>query len=385
MSHAATGERADRLSALDGLRGMAALGVAFHHTGPMFGRFLPMTCGWVFVDLFFLISGIVMMHVYESKIVAGRLSFSEFLAHRFARLWPLHAFMLLVTALVCLARLHFSGLSEAARSSGPAPLYTFFLNLSLLQCAGLSRNEFWNSWNGIAWSLTPELLLNGVWFYFVFKRRLSSVFLVASVAVSAFLFFNLPWKSPLVGWLQFITLPRCAVSFGLGCLLYRHLYRPGVPAAGTNRFPLSAGWAGGLAAALLVAIQLNEARWHSPIFADWPYLAIFFLFPLVVHGALRQGTVLNRLFSSRPLTFLGAISYSVYLCQLQLLFVVEETNRRLFHSALSPVQLGPIFLVLLLVTATVLYRFVEVPLRKKTRPVFEALFGGVFAGREPMA
>jgi peptidoglycan/LPS O-acetylase OafA/YrhL len=75
-----------RFVTLDGMRGVAAICVMFFH-------YLLFTSYHVFehatyaVDLFFVISGIVLTHSYGSKISNG-MTFSEFIKIRIIRLYP---------------------------------------------------------------------------------------------------------------------------------------------------------------------------------------------------------------------------------------------------------------------------------------------------------
>src|SRR3954468_13971740 len=84
-----------RLQSLDFFRGVAALSVVYYHFHGALGlpRFEP---GFLAVDLFFVLSGIVLGLIYTPKIESG-LSFAEFMWHRLRRLYPM---AILVTLLV---------------------------------------------------------------------------------------------------------------------------------------------------------------------------------------------------------------------------------------------------------------------------------------------
>ncbi len=86
----------DELLHLDFVRFVASLGIVFHHSHEFFytaadrGAFTERTTGLaLFVDLFFLISGYVIAHVYRLRV--GSLSeFARFMQRRCGRLVPLH-------------------------------------------------------------------------------------------------------------------------------------------------------------------------------------------------------------------------------------------------------------------------------------------------------
>ena len=77
---------------LDGLRCIAVLSVIFYHAG-----FNLFKCGFVGVDLFFVISGYLMTTIILSEIEAGEFSLKKFYERRARRILP----MLYFTILIC--------------------------------------------------------------------------------------------------------------------------------------------------------------------------------------------------------------------------------------------------------------------------------------------
>lgn len=93
----------NRIYELDMLRGVAALIVAIFHTPHLFSG-LAIPHGYLAVDVFFILSGYVMTHSYRSKILNG-MSFRTFFVIRWARLYPLYLFSLIVAIAYYLLRL----------------------------------------------------------------------------------------------------------------------------------------------------------------------------------------------------------------------------------------------------------------------------------------
>ena len=95
-----------RMKALDGWRGIGALGVCFIHL--QLNGFLtsgPSLDSWILaVDFFFVLSGFVMARVYADDLVDGG-RVAMFAVRRLGRLWPLHIFMLALFIAVELAKL----------------------------------------------------------------------------------------------------------------------------------------------------------------------------------------------------------------------------------------------------------------------------------------
>jgi len=160
-----------------------------------------------------------MSHVYEQKILQQKVKLSEFLAHRIARLWPLHVFAMLTVLVVELGHGYLSPRQDAL--NWDSAVYTFFLNLTLLQNAGLFfGRDGGATWDGNGWSLTPEVVLNLLWFYWLAKRRLSSGLLVVVVLVCAVVQFN--FGGQLNGTILSSRIVAATIPYGIGCLVYRH-------------------------------------------------------------------------------------------------------------------------------------------------------------------
>lgn len=145
-------------ASLDGFRGVLALMVAIHHSQwysyMNYGSFINK--GFVLIDLFFVFSGFLMFRLYsqnmETSAQAGR-----FIKRRFARLYPIHLFMLLVFTAFALARLlaHKMGLAETSpgeilpfEAGSAETIGTFISQLGLTHAMGLhdSLSFNWPSW-----------------------------------------------------------------------------------------------------------------------------------------------------------------------------------------------------------------------------------------------
>src|SRR3954462_7636629 len=95
------------LSNLTPLRGFAAIWVVVFHFSEIIAKFVPtdksliMTKGYLMVDLFFIMSGFIIYHVYQKDFqttFSGN-HFNRFIVARFARIYPLH-FVTLILAIV---------------------------------------------------------------------------------------------------------------------------------------------------------------------------------------------------------------------------------------------------------------------------------------------
>jgi peptidoglycan/LPS O-acetylase OafA/YrhL len=131
---------------LDGLRGIAAIAVMAFHFNIFFlpqARLPFVGRGYLAVDLFFLLSGFVMAHVYGRKLASNwRAHWQEFAIARFARIYPLFALTLLAVMTVHVSDPRLRMVSFSRRSLALQPLL-------LQQWSGLS-------WNYPSWSISTE-------------------------------------------------------------------------------------------------------------------------------------------------------------------------------------------------------------------------------------
>jgi peptidoglycan/LPS O-acetylase OafA/YrhL len=153
----------EHLASLTPLRGVAALWVVVFHycwhlpaiqpdryTGAVYK-------GYLAVDLFFMLSGFVISHVYHGAFahrVTGQ-RYRDFLKARVARIYPLHLTVLLLFVATAVGERAVA--FAHGGSLGPIPLVgerslgAFFANLLMLQ--GIWAREL--SWNDPAWVDQP--------------------------------------------------------------------------------------------------------------------------------------------------------------------------------------------------------------------------------------
>lgn len=151
---------------LDSIRGFAAVTVVIHHVilMPTFLAAFPQHAwiDWSFfrsggflVDLFFVLSGIVMSLSYVQPDF-GRFSAREFIVRRLARVYPLHIVMLFVTLLFRFVRIGLVTMGIIAVVPTTFEVnnaYSFFLNVFLLHSLGFVG---YLNWNAPSWSISVE-------------------------------------------------------------------------------------------------------------------------------------------------------------------------------------------------------------------------------------
>jgi peptidoglycan/LPS O-acetylase OafA/YrhL len=358
----------EKLASLTPLRGIAAMWVVIFHFCWYFPAVHPerytgaVYKGYLAVDMFFVLSGFVITHVYEegfARRLTGR-RYRDFLKARVARIYPLHITVLLLFVATATAE---RAASYALRGSfEPIPLLGersiggFIANIVMLQ--GLWAREL--SWNDPSWSISLGFLA-----YLLFPLLfpvLSRAGPAAKAGLGAMLLVALGWLAYRTGgyfnqWNGTYAILRCLPEFLAGMLLYSG-YQNGIFAS-----VLASDAALGGAVLLLAALLHLGA----------PDLAIIPLFPLLILAAVRNVGRLSPVLNSPPLVWLGDISYSLYLLHWFVLFVTTEIARRLPDLDFAKLPLAPslaliaVLIAASLTLATLSFRFIEVTGRRWLR------------------
>jgi peptidoglycan/LPS O-acetylase OafA/YrhL len=283
-------------SALDGLRGVAAISIVVYHYSQNFGwELLPNA--YLAVDFFFLLSGFVIAHAYEARLQSGQ-TVAEFMQRRLIRLYPLYWLGTTLPIVVAIAAL----LLGRPPADGARLTISYFLGLLFLPTPSavsvFGTRVF--PLNIPAWSLSLEIGVNAI--YALASRHLTTLRLatIASVAAlalvsTAFLYDTLglghSWPTYLGGWV------RVCWSFFAGVLAFRLF-------SVAPRPTLSAS-----VAVLVACLMVADFACQN----DGKAIALFsalILFPIILWtGAqVRLSGAAQRLAA-----WFGAISYALYI------------------------------------------------------------------------
>jgi peptidoglycan/LPS O-acetylase OafA/YrhL len=341
------------IRALTGVRGIAALTVFLAHTretlqsrgltldipDPLVRLFL---CGGRQVDIFFVLSGFILALLYREWFVDGvrARAYGEFLQRRFARIYPLHAVvLLLVIAFVAAAHaLHAPTLHGLDRFT-PSTLPAYFLLVQAWGFLGTDPGE----WNPPSWSISIEAL---AYLLFPFLLWLSVrparshpwVLALGAVAVGLLLNWLTPW-----GLAGFPGIARGLSEFALGCATVNL-----IDSAASRWLQSSAGSLAALAA-LLVCFLLTPAP--ATNFGIGVCTA-----PLLL--ALLGRNAVSRFMGTPLVYFLGEISFSIYLGH----FLYSTIAYRLISvpwmgSGALPLTIGLLGILAFVLTASTLTYF----------------------------
>lgn len=327
-----------RLSQLDGLRGLAACGVAFlYHPQSLFTataladapRVLVwfQTWGWTLVDLFFLISGYIFAHVYlQGKGRLTRDRVGDFAIARIARLYPLHMLTLLVCAALFWMEPGNTGLAFAA-------------HLLMLQAF---IQPVAHTFDGPSWSISVEMVCYALFALGACSGRWTLQW-VSRLAITVALAHLLLQGRPGGPWVG-DGLPRGLLGFFMGQMLWHARAR-------LAQTPIAL-----LVCILVFGLALDMGRMSS-----LPPLCLY-AWPALLLLALR-----TRWMGSAPMRWLGDRSYAIYLVHYPLLVLVERWWPPFTGSMATVWMVTAAFAAAVLVVSDLCHRLVEVPARRAVR------------------
>jgi peptidoglycan/LPS O-acetylase OafA/YrhL len=352
--HSAVSSQNERRPDIQGLRAVAVVLVIADHAGaPGFSG------GFVGVDVFFVISGYVITQLLlrEASNGAPR-GLADFYSRRIRRIVPAATATLVVTMVA-------AGLLLGARMNPMLPgdvrwASLFAANFRLIDTGS---NYFVPGMHPSLvthfWSLAVEEQFYIVWPVVVFSiarlvdprhvRRTLAATLIVGIAVSGWWSIHLSAGNPVAAYYSPFTR---FWELGLGCLLAT------VASSRPIRFVWLERLAAGLGVALLV-VALTTFN-SASVYPGWrAWLPCAATAALLWAGVGGGRTVASRLLSTRPLGYVGDISYSLYLLHFPLLELAKE----------APSWLSSVDWRLLAISGTVVgaicsYHLLENPIRR---------------------
>lgn len=319
-----------RLEELDALRGLAALAVVLYHYTiryeELFGHaktsYLSFTYGNLGVNLFFMISGfIIFMTITRTNHV------KDFAKKRALRLYPAYIVAVIIT---------FISVKIYGLEGRDVSYFEGFFNLTMLQgfIPGIKPVD------GAYWSLVVELtfyIMIGLVLFFGLKKHIFK--LLIGCLVASFFFQTLSTITDehiIAKALSFYSIDNYIHLFIAGIMFYL------IREESKTRYYI-----------LLVGCLMNQFLFNELIPSLITTL-FFIIFYLLINNKL-------KILKIKPLTYLGAISYSWYLLHQNLGYIVIDIMERngLVHEIFLVI---PIFISIIL--ATFLTYYVEKPIIK---------------------
>ncbi|WP_256973212.1 acyltransferase [Nostoc sp. T09] len=363
------------IKSLTSLRGIAALVVVIHHfsyyTLPKTGSTLSAYSdffrnGYLWVDFFFILSGFIMTHVYVGDFVSkvSLDNYRSYLFSRFARIYPLHIFMLSLFVGLEIVKIF---LLNNPGFTGKFNLTALFANIFLLQAFDLNCPPlFWCNtyWNEPAWSISVEFVIYCIFpflLFFILRNSYKNDWMIYFSTLLGILLLVAFTRGNLDSIIGVPSIARCGLECVLGIITYK-AYRRGNYQKYFNLNLLaiiSITW-------IIVIMHNYWHHWRSV--HDWLILPAFSLLILAV--AVSNNSMISKILNSQLMLYIGTISYSVYMVHWLIqevikLFWAYEFNEifgKSFTNYEDLLALGA-FLMITLFVASFTYRFVEVPMR----------------------
>ena len=327
---------------VDGLRAVAVVLVILFHSELLFGG------GFVGVDVFFVISGFLITGILQRNLREGRFSFTGFWMRRIRRIVPAVSVMALTTVLAGSLLLSPRDYQDLATSA-------------LAQQAMAANIYFWRTTNYFGTSAEVKPLMH-TWslaveeqFYLLYPLLLALLHRVGRrVAIGTLVGLAIlslaisQWGLKLRPTAVFFLLPPRAWEMILGGLLCR------IPPLPDRRvIHEGAGWLG-LLMILVPAVMYDKTT---------PFPGLTALLPcggaaLLIHSNVSRLNLVGHGLASRPMVFVGLLSYSLYLWHWPLFA---------FTRYFFGLHLSTLHTTLLLAATAALgwlsWRFVETPFR----------------------
>ncbi len=313
-----------KLSHFEGLRGFAALIVVFHHLEYALGLHLDrsvftffqknteseLLSGIIQSILNFFINGELAIYIFffmSGYVISIRLfdSNKKYLSHaiskRYFRLMPpILGSVLLAYLLMKFNLMYNNELATFLNSTnGFGQFYQFNPNFLAAFKSGIWNILFTSNlegYNGPLWTMRAEFYGSIICFlFYAIFNKLSFRFLIYPIVVVGAYYIETPWLSAFILGLMFCDIDHSQNKFNY----YMNYFENKILSRLIFVIPTSL---------LLLCIGRENYEWFTPA---WPCSKLFSSSLIVIIAMKSQH--LKKLFSAKPLFFLGKISFSMYL------------------------------------------------------------------------
>lgn len=347
-----------KIDNLTSLRFIAAWAIVFYHMQSVILPIPSMPQFALGVSFFFVLSGFILSVVYRDLKPEG---IPKFYLNRFARVWPVHIFMLFVVMFLFDP---FALLSEFWRP-------VIALNSVLLH-SWLPQPGYVFSMNPVSWSISTELAFYLAFPLIILSKRVGLVVLAMAVAICSTLLWidsqgwPLTASSPWENSIEVFILQNPAVrglEFAVGVLAGRIF---------VSRGPLKTSAI--TAIELLVAAGVVVFGMTVPLVSSWIKdagsltLSLWYgqsggmiIFAAVIYVFASEGGLVSKVLKAKPLVILGEISFCTYMVHYPIILFCQKSG---WMERASWEYVATMVVASTLVASWVVWYAVEKPARK---------------------
>ena len=337
------------------LRFFNALLIFCHHKNIVDNPYL-IAFGPCAVSFFLMLSGFVMCHGYEGKILSSDFNYKNFLFHRFARLYPLHILCLFL----------WIGLNiRSIISGGRGGVFRILCNLFLVQ-SWIPDSSIYFSGNAVSWCLSDLFFFYAVFpliirlfqnktrrnlfilFYFIFYGL--SLLFIPKNYVHAFVYIN-----PIFRFADFL----------IGILLYKFF--------DAKKSVFASKHLTGFFIQIFSILVSCYMIYIYPLVPEYLHFQALFFIPsalVILAFSLFKNTMLSSLLEKKLFKYLGEISFTFYMLHILGIAFVNIVISRLGVN-LNFLYKSILDLVFVLIGSVLVYAFFEKPVAKKLVMVFD--------------
>jgi len=337
-----------RLVAMDWLRGLAALWVVFFHINEpirlrpdLYSNFCKL--GWLGVPVFFVISGWCMSQLEQNAQVPSR-----FMIARWLRIYPPYIISVVLTLAVIGLSVAWRGVNDLHVGLPKTPVALLSIIGMATDPATATPNINWSYWTlpvEFAFYIIIYMAIVVSSMRSTSKRKNTGIVSLALLGCGAVILLKVKTSATILFWMPFFPM------FALG--YYSHRLLPDVNQDQERNLAL---------VFLVVAIVLILSDSH-PIPR---VLAAGFGALLLAAEANQKITIKSTKAYAKALSFLGAISYSLYLTHVPIAcyFLIRLRTESILNNQIVHAMADGVIVVLACFAATAFFWFVEKPFHR---------------------
>ena len=339
---------------IDGLRALAIFGVIIYHAKIYLGAEPFLKGGYLGVDLFFVISGYLMTLIISDQYQVGNFNFKDFLLRRLRRIFPALLFICIISLPIMYFLIMPADLSEQIKSIVSSIFFfsNFFYSVISQEYAAETTliKPFIHTW-----SLSVEMQ-----FYFIlpfiilfsFRKKMNLLGVFIILIITFFLYSVL--SNIYVQDLNFYNTISRLWEFLFGGLIY-FVQKKNLKINKNNFFSI-----------FLIIFSFVTIITYFYFFDSNKFFKTWTLLPFIISSGIliffKDNYLLNYVCNLKLISFIGKISYSLYLVHFPIFAfsrITDFTKGNLDKKIL--IGLG------ILILSLILHKFIEVPFRDKRK------------------